>query len=204
MNIVLFGATGRTGQEILKSCIENDFSVTAFVRDPSKLNTEHSNLVVVKGDVFNLTEVSQAVKSKDVVISSLGVKFLRRPICLKAAEVIIDAMKENQVNKFISLSAYGSRKSDRGIFARMLRLVLITDLDDKAKMEELLKQNPLDYIIMRPVILTNDKRTGNYRVGEDVVVKGMSPKISRADVAHFICKTIIDGMFQRKMPTISY
>ena len=154
--------------------------------------------------MFNLSEVSQVVKSKDVVISSLGAKFLRKPICLKAAEVIINAMKESQVNKLISLSTYGSRKTDKGIFAKLLGLVLKTDLHDKAKMEELLKQNPLDYIIMRPVILINDKRTGNYRVGEDVVVNGMLPKISRADVADFICKTIIDDKFLCTMPTISY
>lgn len=37
MKIIVFGATGRVGQHVLKQALEKGYEVTAFVRTPSKL-----------------------------------------------------------------------------------------------------------------------------------------------------------------------
>ena len=38
MKVIVFGATGKTGKEILKQALAQGWEVTAFVRDPSMLN----------------------------------------------------------------------------------------------------------------------------------------------------------------------
>ena len=46
MKITIFGATGRTGQNLVKKALEAGHEVTAYVRTPSKLTAEHGNLTV--------------------------------------------------------------------------------------------------------------------------------------------------------------
>ena len=67
MKIVLFGATGLTGHEILKQALDEGHEVKAVVRKPSQIELEHSNLSVVQGDVFNPQSVQEAVGSGEVV-----------------------------------------------------------------------------------------------------------------------------------------
>jgi hypothetical protein len=53
------------------------------------------------------------------------------------------------------------------------------------------------------VLLTDGPLTGSYRAGEHLELRGM-PKISRADVAHFILAEAEHGTFIRKTVVLSY
>jgi len=57
MKLVVFGATGKTGQEIVKQSLSQGCKVTAFVRDPSKMTLEHGDLKIMKGDIYEFTAV---------------------------------------------------------------------------------------------------------------------------------------------------
>ena len=73
MKIIIFGATGTVGMEIVKHALEKNHKVTAFVRNPEKLaNIKHANLSIFKGDVLNLTEVENAIQNHDAVLCALG------------------------------------------------------------------------------------------------------------------------------------
>jgi DNA-nicking Smr family endonuclease len=53
------------------------------------------------------------------------------------------------------------------------------------------------------VLLTNGPLTGRYRAGERLDLHGM-PKISRADVAHFILAEAEVRAFVHKVAVVSY
>ena len=72
MKIVLWGATGLTGIEVLNQSLEGGHLVKAVVRNPELIKVEHPNLTVVQGDVLNAELVSEAVAGSEVVISALG------------------------------------------------------------------------------------------------------------------------------------
>lgn len=73
MKLIIFGATGTVGKELVKQAVEKGYTVTAFVRNPEKTQiTNHSNLTIHKGDVLNLTEVENALKNQDVILCALG------------------------------------------------------------------------------------------------------------------------------------
>lgn len=72
MKLVIFGATGKTGQEIVKQSLAEGYEVTAFVRDPSKMTLEDDDLKVMTGDIYEFTAVKQAIQGQDAVICSLG------------------------------------------------------------------------------------------------------------------------------------
>lgn len=73
MNLLLFGASGATGHEIVKQAMAQGHHVTAFVRDPVKLTIKHEWLKLVQGNVKDFSSVDAAVKGHDVVLSALGV-----------------------------------------------------------------------------------------------------------------------------------
>ena len=73
---------------------------------------------------------------------------------------------------------------------------------DKAAAEEYLRASDLDWTVVHPPSLTNGPATGEYRSGEALKLKGV-PKISRADVAHFMLSELADGTYSRQMALVS-
>ena len=58
MKIIIFGATGTVGQELVKQAIAQGHQVTAFVRNPEKMqHAVNTNLILYKGDVLNAKQV---------------------------------------------------------------------------------------------------------------------------------------------------
>jgi putative NADH-flavin reductase len=74
MNVLVFGAAGRTGRKLLEQALQEGHAVTAFARDPTKVKATHKNLHVVKGNILDFESVKAALKNQDVVVSALGVK----------------------------------------------------------------------------------------------------------------------------------
>ena len=71
MRVVLYGATGMIGSRILKELLSRGHTVTAVVRDPSKLAPQN-NLTIEKGDMLDADSIAKIAKGSDVVISSYG------------------------------------------------------------------------------------------------------------------------------------
>ena len=73
MNIIVFGASGGTGRELLKQALDKGIEVTAFVRDTTKVeDIQHPNLTVVTGNVLNKEDVGRAVAGQDAVLYAIG------------------------------------------------------------------------------------------------------------------------------------
>ncbi len=74
MKLLIFGATGGTGQTLVEQALDQGHIVTAFARDPAKVRTTHKNLSVVKGDILNNDSVEAAINGQDAVLSALGIR----------------------------------------------------------------------------------------------------------------------------------
>jgi hypothetical protein len=79
--ILLIGATGRTGSLVLSEALTRGHSVTILLRKPnSNLPQDHANLTTVTGDPCNASDVEKALRSCSstrpdvpvVIISTLG------------------------------------------------------------------------------------------------------------------------------------
>jgi len=66
MNVVIFGATGKIGKELVKQALENDFNVTAVTRSASKVEVQHPRLRIKEGDVLTLYFVQLVQVEKDM------------------------------------------------------------------------------------------------------------------------------------------
>src|SRR4030095_16359266 len=113
MNILIYGASGATGHELVKQALEQGHNVTAFVRNPSKLKITHNNLKIIQGDVINYQLVEDAVKGQDAVLCALGASspFKYDKSIVDGASNIIKAMETNNVSRFIYMSFVGVKES---------------------------------------------------------------------------------------------
>ncbi|MEJ2182393.1 MAG: SDR family oxidoreductase [Nitrospirota bacterium] len=204
MNIAVFGASGRTGRHLLKQGLERGHAVTAFVRNPARLRIAHDNLSVVQGDVLHPAEVEAAVKGRDAVLSALGLsKGSPKTICADGTGNIISAMKRHGVKRLVVQSAFGAGETrKRGLYARLLWILIAPRMKDKEAMEAAVRESGLQWVIVRPVRLTDGPETGSYRTGTRLK-PGPFPKVSRADVADFMLRQMQSDEFLRQAPTIT-
>ncbi|KAL6444850.1 hypothetical protein ACFW04_002110 [Cataglyphis niger] len=73
--VVIFGATGNTGLCSLRSALENDLDVRAFVRDEAKIPEDlKSKIESIVGDATNAEQVAKAVADSDAVVVVLGTR----------------------------------------------------------------------------------------------------------------------------------
>lgn len=72
IKIAIFGATGKTGIELVKQALEHGHEVTVMVRDPKRLPTFSKEINVFTGDFTNYDYVKSTVEGQDAVICTLG------------------------------------------------------------------------------------------------------------------------------------
>jgi putative NADH-flavin reductase len=209
MKLLIFGSTGSIGRQLVEQALEQGHTVTAFARDPAKLDIKHTNLKVVQGDVMDFASVEKAVQGQDAVLCVLGSGGKRKgTIRSEGTQQIIRAMEKAGIQRFICQTTLGAGDS-RGnlnffwkyiMFGTILRDVFA----DHEKQENYVKQSRLDWTIIRPGAFVDGNRTGEYRHGFAGTDKTSKLKISRADVADFILKQLADDLYLHKTPGVSY
>lgn len=197
MRIVVFGATGGTGREVVKQALAAGYKVTAFVRKrPVDTAMQDPRLHIVVGDLGNSETVDRVIRGQDAVISALGSN-QKGPIttCTDGIRAILAAMRRQGVRRLLAISAHGAVESrDWSLYSLAVWAALPHKMRDKNEMEALIRASETDWTIVRPPALNDGAKTGRYRTGTDLNIK-ITSKISRADLADFLLKAAAEGTF---------
>lgn len=190
MKLLILGATGKTGRQLVTQALEKGHDVTILARDRSKVGIQHERLHVVEGDVANNAALGEAMRGRDAVISALGrgMSFKSENLIERSVPGILAAMQTNGIRRLMFTSAMGVGDSYREapLIAKIFFRTLLRGIyADKAIGEQMIRNSPLEWTIVQPVQLTDGPLTKNYRVAESLPLSGQ-PQISRADTAHFI------------------
>ena len=212
MKITVFGATGATGKKVIEQALELGYEVNAFVRNPQKMDITNEKLTLITGNVTNPENVDQAVEGVEGVIVALGASpDMQADIVMEqGTQNIISAMKKHGVQRIIVQSSYAMSGSPEGIeFMKKMgmgdeQIAMVKPvLDDKSKQGDAVVSSGLEYTIVRPLMLNDEGKTGKYRVGENLDVK-VGDAISRADVADFMLKSLVNDESLNKTVAVSY
>jgi putative NADH-flavin reductase len=193
---------------VVEQALALGHSVTALVREGSP-GIDHDHLRLVHGDATSDSDaIAEVVHGQDVVISALGrgKSFKSHDLIRQAAAQIVRAMQSASVTRLVFTSAFGLGDTREGVplVSRLFRDTLLRDIyADKEAGEAIVRASNLNWTFVHPSRLTDGPRTGTYRVGERLPLKG-SPSISRADVAEFLIQQVDDPTYMRKTVLVTY
>ena len=170
--IALFGATARSGREIVRQGLERGYTIKGFARTPSKLGIEHENLTMYKGDIYDRASIDAVLDGDEVVMSMIGRNAPSDPmaevgpvdIYTVMAENLIGAMKEKGNTKLIMASSTGvehrsdvdAAKPPPGDMTNMWRWNARYLYNDMYEMEKMIEESGFEYILLRPGFMVEE------------------------------------------------
>ena len=202
MKLVVFGASGKTGREVVRQALARGYAVTAFVRETARLPIAHANLRLVAGEISNPEAIARVVAGQTAVISTLGVgqPMTHDQAVIEGVRAIARAAEQASVERLLYLSfigVHGSRDAAGFVLRQLATTLLRHEVADHEVKEAAIIASFVDWTIVRPPKLTNGRLTAAYRVGEDIRARSPLPLMSRADVADFMLRQRTDPAFLR-------
>jgi putative NADH-flavin reductase len=187
MKLLVIGATGRTGREIVQQALARGHHVTAFVRSPESITLENERLTVLKGNAMDESQLFDAVQNHDAVLSTLGPREVFKPSSMLRDNALATtrAMNRSGVKRLVVLSAAAHFP---GIPNRIASFVMRNHMRDSLAMEEIVQASGLEWTIARPPRLTQEQYT-TYRSREGAAPK-MGFTLARKAVAAFMLDAI--------------
>jgi len=195
MNLVVLGASGRTGRLVVERALAAGRAVTALVRSPEKLTTVNPNLRLVTGEVTDTSAVARALEGADAVISTLGGS---GSVIADSTTAIVAAARQTGVSRVVVLSSFFVERDRLDAVSRLLTgLAMGALIKDKGAGENALRQSDLDWTIVYASVLTDGPASGSVDVIPATAKRRMSDKISRADVAAWMVQAATGAQHSR-------
>ena len=203
MKVVVFGATGKTGQHVCQKALAEGHTVTAFTRSASKIDDGSPNLRAAQGDVNDPEAVAAAIANQDAAIVVLGSNGLGDKTTLTVGtRNVVEGMTRHNARRIVVLSAAGVGESwqQTPLLARIMFKTMLRNIySDHQAQEALVEQSSLDWTIVRAAILKDDPESGHYTASNIGKVKN----INRADLADFLVKQVNDSAYRGQAISIT-
>lgn len=205
MKVIVFGANGPTGRQVVEQAGAEGHTVTAVTRHPGDFPMAGPWLRVVEGDVYDPFAVEGAVAGQDAVISALGVPYSKEEVTVYSAGIthITEAMAKHGVRRLVAVTStvlFGTpAPGENFLFRRVLEPALMrfmgrTVYEDMRRMEEIVRETDLDWTVLRPGGLFDAPAVSDYEVGTSRLPGRYT---ARADLAHELLRQVADDRHAR-------
>lgn len=208
--ILIVGATGKTGRQLVTQALARGFTVTAFARDPSQLELRHPRLTIAQGNVLDAASVEAAMPGHHAVVSALGHKryFSLSGLHAEGTRHILEAMRRHNVRRLVCITSLGLGDSagrlgmPYNLF--IIPLVLPIYFLDKARQERLIARSGVEWIIVRPGSLNNGVKRDRVNSGPKVGSYLWTVRVSRANVADFVLNQLTSDAYLGSAPGLAW
>ncbi len=212
MKIIIFGATGFSGQAILEEAVRQGHEVTVLVRDASKIHNKNNNVKIVEGNVLEPAVVSSVLHHQEAVIQCLGVggKGDSKPTTFisDATKIIVEEMQKQNIKRLIAMSNVGAGNSIAfqpwfftkfilPYFMKWLKVII----EDKNRMEPIIMNSNLNWTIVRCPNIVDKPSKGTCNATLDG--KGLKLTITLTDLSRFMVDQLKQTTFIKQAPCIS-
>jgi putative NADH-flavin reductase len=210
MKIVVFGASGQVGRVVVGQALARGYKVVAFVHSRNPFGDE-PGLEVVQGDIYRGEDVRKAIAGCDAVVSCLGSWGRKTPegnrnVLSAAMAQLIPAMREQKINRIITLTGAGASPPDKEMSAiAKLIMKLLAPFPagkvfaDGDRHMRLLMESGLDWTTIRSPVMSDN-------VGTDYTLKLKSgstfPRVGREAVAASLLDQLESAEWREKAPAL--
>jgi putative NADH-flavin reductase len=213
--ILVLGASGRTGAQVVDYALSRGHNVVALLRNPSRI-AERAGLTVVDGTPAKVTDLAAAILDTEAVISALGnVRTSDMPwsrqvspprFMTGAMRNAVAAMKTADLRRIVIVSALGVGNSlpvaPAYYRCTIQHTNLATTFADHNLVDREIRQAGVDWTLLRPVLLTNSAKPQPAQV-RYVPDKPAHMRISRREVARFAVDAVNDPALIGRDPILS-
>jgi putative NADH-flavin reductase len=206
MNILILGATGRVGSQIVTYALHDRHHVTVLVRTPEKIQINNENLTIFQGNVLNKDDIVRVMHGIDVVISALNTD--GTTTLSESMPLIIEAMENEGIKRIITVGTAGilqSRTTPNSLRYQSSesKQKLTRAAKEHHNVYDVLKQSTLEWTIVCPTYLPDGERVGKYRIDRNYLPEG-GTEISVSDTAEFTFKQIKASDYIKSRVGIAY
>jgi putative NADH-flavin reductase len=204
--LAIFGATGRTGSELLSQAIDAGHDVRALVRNPSKLQSQAARLTVVQGDVNDMTAVTKTMMGCEAVLSTLGANGNDAADTRRTGTAnIMAAMRGRGIRRLVVMGGFHLHvPGDPGNLGQRLIVPILrlykNLVEDTTAMAVLVLESDLDWTLVRSPRVVRGQPTQRPRTG--TLKLGPWSKVTRGDVASFMLRCLTDDAYFRQAPMV--
>ncbi len=207
MKIVIFGATGLVGKQLIKLALFQGHSVIAYGRNVLELMADeerHENLELIKGGAFDKSDIEKTIKGTDVVLSALGGAMdgtdNTRSLGMK---YIVEAMEKNGVKRIVAIGGAGClQATDDKLEYEMDNFppALVAVTLEHLKALDHLKDSNLNWTFVCPPAIHDAEVTGIYKTNNEYATGSFS--INSGDLAQFMLNEAVQNDFLKTRVSI--
>lgn len=224
--ILLIGATGRTGRLVLDEALKRGHFVTILIRKQNSDLPQHQNLTIVTGDPCKASDIGIALKNTKssipiVIVSTLGqTRTSGNPwaattsparFMATSVEAVISAAKSfdepARIQKLVVLSMFGAGASFDNLNVMMRWIMKSSNMyqtwEDHNLVDKAVKTGGLPFVMVRPAMLKDTDATALKFYGNDGKGSGFMPSASMRSVAGFLLDVTVDKQYDGKTPMIA-
>jgi putative NADH-flavin reductase len=209
MNVVVYGATGNSGSEIVKELLARGHKVTAVARKVDSLKAE-PGLTVETDDLSNVDAIAGIIKGADAVVSAYAPPPDKTDALLDVTEREIAAVKKAGGPRLLVVGGAGLLEVAPGVTlikSGHLPAEYLPIATSHEKALAILRGSDINWTYLSPgAFFVPGERTGKFRLGTKELIadaKGES-KISFADYAIALVNEVEKPAHERASFSVGY
>jgi putative NADH-flavin reductase len=206
--MLVIGATGGTGLEVVRQAQARGITVTALVRKAEDAALLPAGTRIHVGDARDTASVTEALAGQDCVVSTLGARKGTDVGTVRSdgTEAIVKAMRQAGVKRLVAVTSVGVGSSlahmsgaSRFMWPRIVGKARLAEAD---RAEQAIMGSGLAWTIVRPPRLVDAAKTSEVSVGPEVAVS-MQSQITRTALAGVLLDLATSGQAVRETVTVT-
>lgn len=210
MNVVLFGATGKSGSRILNELVERGHQVTAAVRDPSKV-AAGKQVSVRQDDLSDPRHTAEILRGADAVISAYAPPAYDTDALIGVTERQLQALALAGIKRLLVVGGAGGLEVAPGVSlieSGHLPEPWLPIATSHVKALAVLQQSQgIDWTYVAPAAFFEPgARTGKFRTGSNELISNANgeSRISMEDYAIAMVDELESGAHPRQRISVGY
>ncbi|MDZ4769379.1 MAG: NAD(P)H-binding protein [Chloroflexota bacterium] len=201
-SIIVFGATGKAGQQVVEQALQNRMRVTAFTRQ-SAFSIQHEQLHIMQGELDHAADLQAALEGQDCIVSALGARDFTRddPVVSSWLRYIIPLAEASGIQRIAVIAGAGMLQADEQRLNRDLPSypeALKHVNHDHDLVFQALQASKLEWTLFCPPTIKDGTADGDYVTAVNYHPQNSQGHISAGNLAHCIVQTLQTGQFIRQ------